>query len=265
MTALLDLQSGIGRTILDGNTRSAVIGSLAVRGADPQARLGIYRNNTFISLTEALKAIYPVVVRLVDARFFGYLAHEFIKVQPPREARLAVYGRDFAAFIARFPSCRGLPYLPDVARLEWAINQAVCSGERLPLGAGALACVPGPFVAESHIVLQRSVRFAISRWPVLDIWRTNQFDADETEAVDLTEGPQRVMICRRGGRAMLHRLSPAAFAFRRAIVRGDTIGEATRRACRRDNAFDLVSELAALFDDGLVTTIHKPDYRPYSE
>lgn len=265
MTALLELQSGMRRAILDGNTQSAVIGSLAVKGGNAQARFGIYRNNTFISLTEALKAIYPVVVRLVDARFFGYLAHEFIKAKPPREARLAVYGRDFAKFIARFPACQGLPYLPDVARLEWAVNQAVCSGERLALGASALACVPGPFIAESHLVLQPSVRFAVSRWPVLDIWRTNQFDADENEVVDLTDGPQRVMICRRGGRAMLHRLTPAAFAFRRAIVRGDTIGQAARRAACRYRAFDLVPELDALFRDGLVTAIHKPDHRPYSE
>ena len=265
MTALLDLQSGIGRAILDGNARPAVIGSLAVKGANPRARLGIYRNNTFISLTEALKAIFPVIVRLVDMRFFGYLAHEFIKVQPPREARLAVYGKDFPAFIAGFPACRRLPYLADVARLEWAVNQAVCSGERLALGAEALACVPGPFVAESHIILQPSVRFAVSRWPVLDIWRTNQFDADEHEVVDLTDGPQRIMVCRRGGRAMLHRLTPGAFAFRRAIVRGDTIGRAAERACRRDRGFNLVAELTALFRDGLVTTLHKPDHRPYPE
>jgi hypothetical protein len=265
MTALLELQSGLRRAIIDGNAPSAVIGALTAKGADPHARLGIYRNNTFISLTEALKAIYPVVVRLVDLRFFGYLAHEFIKAQPPREARLAVYGSGFAAFIAQFPACRGLPYLADVARLEWAVNQAVCSGERLALGAGALARVPGPFVAESHVVLQPSVRFAVSRWPVLDIWRTNQFDADETEVVDLAEGPNRIMICRRGGRAILHRLSPSAFAFRRAIARGDTIGQAADRAAWRDRTFDLVAELHSLLGDGLVTAIHKPEHRIHSE
>ena len=52
-------------------------------GSDPAARLAIYRHHVSATLTEALEATYPVVVRLVDRRFFAYAADQFIRRHPP--------------------------------------------------------------------------------------------------------------------------------------------------------------------------------------
>ena len=56
------------------------------RGADrlsPAARVAIYRHHVTQTLTDILMDVYPVVCRLVDARFFAYAAHRFIASQPP--------------------------------------------------------------------------------------------------------------------------------------------------------------------------------------
>jgi len=56
-----------------------------------------------------------------------------------RAAALAEYGDGFADFLAGFAPAQSLPYLADVARLEWAINAAYhapiasrCSRRRSP-------------------------------------------------------------------------------------------------------------------------------------
>ena len=77
-------------------------------GIDPAARLRIYRHHYESSLAEALRAIYPVVCRLVDERFFAFAAHEYIRSSPPRRVCLHEYGADFAEFLAGFPPCREL-------------------------------------------------------------------------------------------------------------------------------------------------------------
>ena len=73
MFRLRDLQRAMGQTVLardEGSIVSAILGD----GLVPAQRLSIYRNHYNISLTEALKATFPVTSRLLDPRFFAYAA-----------------------------------------------------------------------------------------------------------------------------------------------------------------------------------------------
>ena len=129
MLALPELQRAFAAAILADETATL---SPLVRadGIAPERRIQVYRNNSLITLAEALKATFPVVCRLVDERFFDYAARAFIRAHPPRQPRLADYGEEFADFLAGFEPARSLPYLPDVARLEWAINLAYHAADR---------------------------------------------------------------------------------------------------------------------------------------
>src|SRR5262249_59736878 len=81
-------------------------------------------HTTLATLPAVLEPAYPVVSALVDRRFFGYAADAFIRRHPPAGARLGEDGADVPEFLAAFPPCAHLPYLPDVARLEWAVHRA---------------------------------------------------------------------------------------------------------------------------------------------
>src|SRR5262249_3073636 len=123
MPALHDLQTSIRDAILGGDVRLTA-SHIAGDGLAPKARLQIYRHHVFTTFTTALRATFPVVCRLVDARFFAYAADTFIRRHPPSEPCLVEYGAAFPEFLAGFPPCRAHAYLPDVARLEWAMNVA---------------------------------------------------------------------------------------------------------------------------------------------
>jgi len=66
-----------------GGPEDLVVAQIQADGLDPAARLAIYRHHVLATLTEALEATYPVVVRLVDRRFFAYAADQFIRRPPP--------------------------------------------------------------------------------------------------------------------------------------------------------------------------------------
>src|SRR5271157_4339768 len=138
MSALRELQCAVGRAVL-GKDQASIVEAIHGDGLDPAARLGIYRHHYLTSLTEALKAIYPVVCRLVDERFFAYAARGFIDKAPPREPCLFEYGAAFADFLAEFPAAAKLAYLPDVARLEWVINAALHAPAEAPVARAAFA------------------------------------------------------------------------------------------------------------------------------
>src|SRR5271155_4475507 len=185
MSLLLELQMRLRRAVLGGDT-AEIVTAIQGEGLDPAARVGIYRHHAFATLGAALQNPFPVVCRLVDKRFFAYAAHEYLREHPPHSRCLVEYGADFADFLARFTPCEGLPYLADVARLEWALNIAATVREATPLQAEALAAVPAEQAAYVALRLQPSLSYFASPWPIDTIWQANK--EDEVPPIDLASG-----------------------------------------------------------------------------
>src|SRR3990167_8802339 len=83
------------------------------------ALLGIYRNNIFTHLTQALKNIYPLIHQLVGDEFFQFCAKEYINQYPSGNGDLQNYGEYFNVFLADFTPAAHLIYLAEVATFEW--------------------------------------------------------------------------------------------------------------------------------------------------
>src|SRR5262245_28084906 len=100
---------------------------LAAPGREPEsddARFAIYRANQRANYRNALAATYPVVKRLTGATFFDAAIDAFVAAHPPVSGDLNDYGERLGGFLGRYAPAVDLPYLPDVARLEWAIDEA---------------------------------------------------------------------------------------------------------------------------------------------
>lgn len=250
MPDLLTLQSQVTAAILGGDMAHIADEFLAGDG-DASLRLNIFRNNTFMSLTEVLMATFPVTVKLSDSRFFAYAAHEFISRHPPREARLSEFGGTFPRFLAGFDACRDYPVIAEMAALEWAIAQSLNTEEERPAPANILT----PEVIGRGGIglrLQPNLRFSVSRWPLLGVWADHKKD-EVVIATPLKPRISRVAVSTRGDDIQCVELDAARFAFWRSLVRGHSLEQAAERALRRDRLFDLVRETMLLFRMGLVT------------
>jgi len=137
MTSLLELQRAMGAALLTGS--GDIAATIVANGIAPAARLNVYRNNVLSNLTGALKLSFPAVERLVGPDFFAGAAQRFIAAAPPRRANLYDWGDGFAGFLQAFAPAASLPYLADVARLEWAIGRALHAPETKTLDVRALA------------------------------------------------------------------------------------------------------------------------------
>jgi Putative DNA-binding domain len=256
MPSLRELQTTFGRALLgaDGEELACVRGD----GLAPSARVQIYRHHVFASLTKALKDTYPVVCRLVDERFFAFAADHYIRTCPPAAPCLFEYGGSFPRFLALFPPCQGLPYLPDVARLEWAINAALHAPDGDPIDPAELGRLGADDLVRLIAQLHPSLSFIDSPWPIDRIWRANQAEADPELRVDLAAGQARLEVRRRGDGVVFRTLEPAVFAFRRALAAGRDLGESTEAALAADGEFDLAVALRDLLDDKVIVNLMLP-------
>ena len=254
MASLRELQRDVRRALL-GRGDDAAAAAVVEDGLTAQARLGIYRHHVFTTLTAALQATFPVVCRLVDERFFAYAADQYIRQDPPAGPCLFEYGATFPAFLAEFPACEGLPYLADVARLEWAMNRALHAPDHVPIEPTVLRDQVSTVSGGEVFCLDPSLSLVVSPWPIDRIWRANQPDADPDVTVDLRAGGVRLEVRRVGDDVVFRGLDPGAFAFRHALAESRRLAEAVGRARAVDEGFDLAAALAALFAEGLLADI----------
>lgn len=257
MTSLRELQRDLGRALL-GRGDDPGAAAVADDGLTASARLGIYRHHVFSTLTAALQATFPVVCRLVDERFFAYAADRYIRREPPSGPCLFEYGATFAEFLAGFAPCRALPYLADVARLEWAMNRALHAPDHVVLQAETLRALADEVSGDEAFILDASLALLASPWPVDRIWRANQPDGGSGVTVDLSAGGVRLEVRRLDDDVVFRGVDAGVFEFRRALAEGRRVAEAADRALAADEAFDLPEALAALVQDGLLAGIARP-------
>jgi len=252
MAPLRELQAAFRDALLGGPTAAAAAPHILGDGLTPEARLEIYRHHVFTTLTAALQATYPVVCRLVHEQFFRYAADQYLRAHPPAGPCLFEYGSSFPAFLADFESCRHLRYLPDVARLEWALNSATYAEEFAPLDPMVLSQLPGDDLPGLPLRLDPSLSLLSSPWPIDQIWEVNQPNADSEAVVDLASGGVYLEVRRIGDDAVFRALDPAPYAFRRVLSQGACLADAAGVAFETDSAFDLSQALRDLFAEQLL-------------
>lgn len=86
--------------------------------------LNCYKSNAHAVAERSLTATYPVVTALLSAESMAQLARALWHTHPPQRGDLAHWGDKLASFMASSPQLADLPWLADVARLEWALHQA---------------------------------------------------------------------------------------------------------------------------------------------
>lgn len=91
-----------------------------------------YQSNGRMLAERVLVAAYPVVTAIVSTDSMGQLARALWHAHPPQVGDLAWWGGELAHFMAHSPQLADVPWLPDVARLEWALHTAHAAADVEP-------------------------------------------------------------------------------------------------------------------------------------
>jgi hypothetical protein len=256
MPSLRELQQDFADAVLGPPGLSpAFAASSSDTGAE---RLAIYRNALFANYRGALSATYPVVKRLTDAPFFHAAVDAFAHAHPSTSGDLNLYGDAFARFLAAYPPAAQLPYLPDVARLEWAIDEAQRTPDapRVPEAVlAALSIAPAQRLPALELPLEPSCRLIRSTYPILHLWQVNQPDYQGDTRVSLDEGADRLLVRRDADGISLQRLAAGEFAWLAALADASTLAAAIDAAQAADPDFDLGSTLRAHIQAGTIAAV----------
>lgn len=225
----------------------------AWNGSDPATRLAVYRNNVMVSLLGVLADTFPVTRTLVGEAFFDAMGQRFVRESPPHSPVMAEYGAGFADFVAGFEpagSLPYLPYLPDVARLEWLRLVALRAADAPPLDTARLAALLANDTDLAAARLRLHPTFAVlsSDWAVVSIWAAHQ-GVGELAAIDVDQA-ETAWVLRPQLEVSVIAVDAAAGVLSAALLDGLPLGAAAEAALRADPGFDLPATLAALIRHG---------------
>ncbi|OGA17615.1 MAG: hypothetical protein A3I63_03675 [Betaproteobacteria bacterium RIFCSPLOWO2_02_FULL_66_14] len=255
MHALPELQDGFAAALADAARARDLSGLFRGPRGRTLARLAIYRGNVYGNCTKALESAFPIVRKIVGEGFFEALAHAFVKAQPSSSGDLNRYGERFAEFLAGFAPVADLPYLPDVARMEWFAHRAYFAEDSSAFDTVALRNVPAERYATLRPKLAAGCALLASDWPLERLWSVHQDGYAGGFEIDLDAGPDRVLIHRPRWRAEVISIPPGDHAFLDAAIAGRTLGESLHAAATADPDFDPSTALARWIHAHIITAL----------
>lgn len=234
-------------SLIQQRLRAAVLGDedgdvIPLIEPEAAARISVYRHTVRQSLADVVATAFPVTRRIVGAHFFARLADRFIVAAPPRLPQLLAYGDAFPAFIAGENVGQRLPYLADIARLEWMRSEAYFAADAPPLDPARLAVLSPDAMVQLVLAFHPATRLLCSSHPIHRIWEINQPDIAEVPEVDMNIS-QCVLVSRRDHLVVAREMSTADTAFTSALARGTPLGEAAGLTIAQHANFDLQQAL----------------------
>lgn len=216
----------------------------------PTRRFSVYRNNVVVGLTDAMESSFPVIRKLVGDEFFRAMCGVYVRRFPPSSPVLSQFGSELPEFLESFPPSAGLPYLPDVARLENLIRESYHEADAAPLSVNAVARIPADDLPRVRMRFAPSMRLLRSRHPVCSIWRANVAGGPKP-----TYEAQDVLVVRREFDPEPVVLPPGGHEIISNLLAGASVLEACDRASAECGEVRLDETLTILVRFGAIAAI----------
>lgn len=261
MLTFLEIQKEMREAILAAPSRT-LLDAIESDRIPARRRLNVYRNHFRKSLATGLAEVYPATRELIGERYFDAMAGFYVAIRPPRDPRICRYGHEFPRFLSGRDELEDSPYVPEVARLEWAIAE--------------LGDAPDARLADWSEFQRKSERLAgairlrfaptvvlfDSEWPVHVIRARTLADMGAEAIAPLVESPAPTLL-------LLHRdrdgdvcemvMEEAGFTALQLLRAGRSLNRADRAARATIPDYPLTDLLQFLFEAGLVAGLSPID------
>lgn len=252
---LLETQRAFARALLAGEGEAAL--ALMAPGRLPAGRrLAVHVNTVLGGLVASLAAAHPAVEAVLGEAAFRELAVAFARRHPPQSARLSAYGAGFAAFLEGSPAARERPWLPDLARLDWARNEALFAAEAPALAPEDLAALPPAAVPALRLAAHPAARLLPSEHPTAAL-RAGAL-GEAVSAEENRAGTAAVLVTRPAWSVLQAPLGPGAAAFLATLLAAGSFAEAAAAGFAAEPDLALETALALALRQGAFSRVTDP-------
>ena len=216
-------------------------------------RLHVYAGGYPARLEEALNESFPAVAHVLGDGAFHGLVHRYSADVPLHSYNLTDAGAELPRFLRDDQLTTDLPFLPDLARLEWHVGRAFHAHDRLALETAALATWSLDEWESAVMRFQPWVALVTADWPIREIWECRETPIEEID-LDMRNRGDRVLVRRAGYAVLCESLDDAEAHALGALLGGETLGAVIAALAERGEDPAAVSALFARWTSlGMIT------------
>jgi len=221
--------------------------------ASEQSRFSIYKNNVFHSLTQALSAQFPVCTQLVGEDFFKGCSKAYLSNQLPDRADMILIGRTFSDFLKEFEHTKNMPYLAQVANLEYSRALSLHSEDLNCISHKDLASMDIAILQQQSLIFHPSVHLVQSEFSIFSIWKGHQPNQKmESSVINI---PEATLIFRDEFRVACIELDQATFNCLSLWKAGQSLIEGIQNTIETFPEFNPTEVIEFTFSNPLITTV----------
>lgn len=206
---------------------------IADYACQPWARgLMAYQANGHALALRALGASYPVLVQLLGEDSFASLARAFWHAQPPEKGDVSQWGEALPGFLASSSQLEEEPYLPDVARVEWALHRCASAAD-VQADVLSFQWLVERDPEQLALVLAPGCALVQSVWPVASVMTAHLQASPDFDVVGrrLSAGvTETALVWREGLRARVRQALPGEVELVGALLAGQALSSALEGA-----------------------------------
>jgi len=188
-------------------------------------RLEVYREGYLARTKEALKEVYETLEHVMGDAAFTQVAEEYAQAFPSEDYNLNHKGRHLSQYFNQTKRFKDLPFLSDLAALEWSIATAFHAPHEPVLDSFRFTQFSPDEWERLLIHFQSSVFVQSSQWPIVDIWKARKTPVKDIK-LNLSHHPQQALIHRQeDDQVVCEEMSLVEFQILERLLAGSSLGE----------------------------------------
>lgn len=216
-----------------------------------EARLSIYKNNYYASLIEAMEASFETVYKLVGEDFFKALCKAYLQAHPPQNPIVILLGENFPGFITSFPHTQQIPYLADVAKLDWARQVCHHAPSQASVEPSIFSRLSPTELMEKIITPRADIQLIRSAFPIYSIWEMNHSAQSPHKEIDLGQS-QQLLLIRNDEAVEMYCTDLTFFNLLKKLANQISLGEALENAMEENEAFNASEAVSFIIQTGFI-------------
>lgn len=195
----------------------------------------VYRSNLLANASRALDISFPTLAQLLGTEGLHAVAAHYYETHPLLTGDWGEWGEHLAQWLSQQETLQDMPYLADVAQLDWLCHriERAATPEHTAASIAILNAIDGQFL---HLNPTHYVAVVASRFPLLEIWQAHHAKENRETWLahanqPLPEGEkQYLLISREHWRASPSIISYEMYLFFSSLLQGNSLAHAIHEA-----------------------------------
>ena len=226
-----------------GGDDAALDGWLRVpHGVDLSERLAVHIEGYPARIAAALREAFPAVVHVLGEGSSASLARRFGPRISTSVRNLNDIGSVLPEFLESDPLAEVLPFLPDLARLEWAVVRCFHSEISQPFDPRIGEHWTLDEWEQVRIAFQPGLAVVRSAWPIRELREAKDTDREAID-IDLVDRPDRVLVHRHGFEVVVESIDAVECEALVGLRAGGRLGDVAEKLADGGTELEAISGL----------------------